>query len=383
MSMPTSGQSSRRIRLGIIGTGLAIKLLHWPALAQLTDRFEVAAFSNRSRGPAEAFAKTAGVSMDNYHADYHDLLRRDDVDAVLVTLPIPLLYPVTREALAAGKDVICEKPAGANLEQGRGFLSLADEYPDRKVLIGENFFYRDDLRLARSLLEAGSIGTVHLMSWRVVMPLVPRAGEYSGTAWRQDPQYRGGPHLDAGVHHLAQIRYLVGDVHDLQAYVQHANPAMGGLSDLVLNLHFVNNAIGSYVAGHLPIPTPGEPNEMRLYGSEGIMAIGRKQLRVHRANGTAEEHLIEADGGYYNQLRNFYDAIVHGEPIVGTIAQSYHNLLLVMRALDSAEEGRVIEIGDVPGGLSASASVPIWRPRGSTGLFDGLPCEITRNETRG
>ena len=159
-------EPARRIRLGIVGTGLAIEKLHWPALRQMTDRYEVVAFCNDTRPPAEVFAARADLAMDAYTPDYHELLRRDDVEAVLIALPIPLLYPVTRAALEAGKDVISEKPTGSNLEQGREFLALAEQFPERKVLVGENFFYRDDLRLARSLLDAGAIGRLHLMAWR-------------------------------------------------------------------------------------------------------------------------------------------------------------------------------------------------------------------------
>jgi predicted dehydrogenase len=299
---------------------------------------------------------------------------------VLISLPIPLNYPVTREALAAGKHVICEKPAGVDEAEARQFLKLADEFPRQVILIAENFFYRDDLRLARSLLDGGAIGRVHLMAWRNVFQLVPREGQFSSTPWRWAPMYRGGPQLDAGVHHLAQIRLLCGDVEDLQGYVQYANPTHGGPSDLVLNMHFVSHAIGSLVAAHLPILASGETNEMRLYGADGIVAVGgrmgRRAVVLLRPDGSSEEHAVEADGGYYNEWLNFHDALVHDEPIVGTIAQSHHNLLLVMRALDSAEEHRVVEIADAPGGLS-EAGVPLWRPRGMAGLFDGLPCTVT------
>ena len=370
---------NRRVRLGIVGTGLAVEKLHWPALAQLTDRFEVVAFANDTREPAEKFAREAGLPMDGYHADYHALLRRDDVAAVLVALPIPLLYPVARAALEAGKEVLSEKPPGSNLDQARDFLALGEQFPGRRILVGENFFYRDDLRLARSLLDAGAIGRVHLMAWRNVFHLVPREGQFSGTPWRWAPMYRGGPQLDAGVHHIAQIRLLCGDVEDLHGYVQYANPTHGGPSDLVLNMHFVSHAIGSFTAAHLAIPAPGETNEMRLYGSDGVLAVGgrmrRREVALLRPDGSSERQTVEADGGYYNEWLNFHDAIVHDEPIVGTIAQSYHNLLLVMRALDSAEERRMIEIADAPGGLS-EAGVPLWRPRGATGLFEGLPCKI-------
>src|SRR5215210_2045514 len=143
-------RTGRPLRLGIIGTGLAVEKLHWPALRRLSDRFRVVAFSNRTRPNAEKFASYSGVSIDHYVAEYHDLLKRQDVDAVLISLPIPLNFPVTRAALEAGKHVICEKPAGADEVEGRAFVELATRHPDRCIMIAENWFYRDDLRLARS-----------------------------------------------------------------------------------------------------------------------------------------------------------------------------------------------------------------------------------------
>jgi hypothetical protein len=37
------------IRLGLIGTGLAVEMLHWPGLRGLADRYEVTAFTEQSR----------------------------------------------------------------------------------------------------------------------------------------------------------------------------------------------------------------------------------------------------------------------------------------------------------------------------------------------
>jgi predicted dehydrogenase len=367
------------VRLGIIGTGLATEKLHWPALVQMRDRFEIVAFSNHTQPKAEAFAELSGLSMDGYHADYHELLARDDVDAVLICLPIPLLYASTRAALEAGKHVLCEKPSGANLEEGRAFLQLSGRYPRLKVLVGENHFYRDDFRFARSLIDDGVLGQIHLLTMRAFSQSEPSLGSYAATRWRQEPGHRGGFHLDGGVHHVAQMRLYVGDVSTIHAFVQDANPAMGGPSDLVANVHFVNDAIGSYAAAYLPIATPDEPNGMRLYGRQGIASWRGFRLRVTGADGRGVEHVFETDGGYYNQLLNFYEAIQYDEPIVGTIEQSFANLEVVMRALDSAESGKEVAVTEVPGGARAPA-VPLWRPRGASGLFDGLPC-IYRQET--
>src|SRR5215218_3499807 len=181
--MTGQARQGKPLRLGIIGTGLAVEQLHWPSLKQMPDRFRVVAFCDVERSHAEHFAAYSAAAMDGYTADLRDLLRRDDVDAVLISLPIPLNLPVTRAALEAGKHVVCEKPSGASEAEGRAFVELAAAHPERTVLIAENWFYRDDLRLARSLLDEGRLGRVHLVAWRYVSQLVPRAGDFSSTPW--------------------------------------------------------------------------------------------------------------------------------------------------------------------------------------------------------
>ncbi len=78
------------------------------------------------------------------------------------------------------------------------------------------------------------------------------------------------------------------------------------------------------------------------------------------------------DTGHYNMWLNFYDALVQDEPIVATVRQSFENMLVVLRALESAEQGHAVDV-TVSGVPPAVGDVPLWRPRGAKGLFDGLP----------
>jgi predicted dehydrogenase len=350
------------IRLGIIGTGLAVEKLHWPALARMKDRYEIVAFTNRSEEKARHFAQYSGTPMERYSPDYESLLKRDDVDAVLISLPIPLNFPVTEAALKAGKHVICEKPAGIDINEGRQFVDLVRSFPDLTVLIAENWFYRDDLRAARRLLDQQPIGRIHLMIWRLVSQLVPRENEFSSTPWRHDPGYIGGPHLDAGVHHIAQIRLLLGDVERINGETQHANETHGGPSDLAMTFRFASGAVGSYTAAYLDIPTPNEMNDMKIYGTEGIMTISRNTIRIDRPDQAPEELTVEMeDGGYYNEFLNFHDA-VHGKaPLVGTVEQTYRNMQIVDAGIASALTGTVISAERWPVPLSPVA-VPLWEP---------------------
>src|SRR5262245_32820444 len=129
------------IRLGLIGTGLAVEKLHWPALRGLTDRYVVTAFTDSATEQGRRFADYSGVAPARAEVDRAALLACDDVDAVLISVPIPHLYEVACDALAAGKDVLCEKPAGVDAAQAAAFLALASRYPDRTFMVGENHFY--------------------------------------------------------------------------------------------------------------------------------------------------------------------------------------------------------------------------------------------------
>ena len=377
MSQPLS-TSQRKIRLGIVGTGLAVKNLHWPALVKLPDRFVVVAFANRTRATAEEFAALARIPMDGYTPDYQELLRRDDVDAVLVCVPIPQLLSIARESLAAGKHVICEKPPGVNLAEARQFLALVDQHPRQKFMMTENFFYRDDLRLARSLVDEGAIGRPQLLLEKWVHQLVPTPGDYSSTPWRYKPAYRGGPLQDGGVHSIATIRLLGGDITQLYARIEWANKTMDAPSAMAMTFGLASGATGNCVWGFLGNPVLDEVRDARLYGSEGALISSRGQVRLIRADGSTEDHRVEPfDTGHYNMWLNFHDAVIHDEPIVATVRQSFENMLVVLQALESATRGHqtdVVAAGVAPG----TEGVPLWRPRGARGLFDGLACAVRR-----
>jgi predicted dehydrogenase len=368
----TVSPAIRPVRLGIIGTGLAVKKLHWPALVRMRDRFVVVAFANRTRASAEEFATLAELSINGYTPDYHTLLRRDDVDAVLVCVPIPQLLPITRDCLAAGKHVVCEKPPGVDRAEAQQFLALVDQYPRQKVMMTENFFYRDDLRLVRSLVDQGVLGCPQLLLEKWVCQLVPTPGEFSITPWRYKPEYRGGPLLDGGVHSIATIRLFGGNITHLYARTEWANRTMDAPSAMAMTFSFASGATGNCVWGFLGNPVLDEVRDTRLYGSEGALISARGQARLVRADGSTEEYIVEPfDTGHYNMWLNFHDALIHDEPIVATVRQSFENMLVVLQALESAQRGQQVDV------LAASVEprtggVPLWRPRGATELFEGL-----------
>src|SRR5919107_136956 len=97
----------RQVSLGIIGTGLAVKLLHWPALERLATRFKIVSVCDINPRLAQEVACKAGLKR--WTEDYRELLADQRVEAVLISLPIHLTAEVTLAAAQAGKHVLAEK----------------------------------------------------------------------------------------------------------------------------------------------------------------------------------------------------------------------------------------------------------------------------------
>jgi predicted dehydrogenase len=99
--------------------------------------------------------------------------------------------------------------------------------------------------------------------------------------------------------------------------VQAANSTMDAPSDLALNLVFTGGAIGNYTASYTEIPVPPEPNDMRLYGTEGVLVLAgsESERRVTRSSADAITYTTVfrgIDNGYRAELVDFADVVQFG-----------------------------------------------------------------------
>jgi predicted dehydrogenase len=143
-----------------------------------------------------------------------------------------------------------------------------------------------------------------------------------------------------------------------------------------MHFGFAAGWTGDCFYGSFSNPLPTEHSETQVYGTEGSIIVSWANLKVFRSDGSVEEHVFEHSNPFYNEFLNFYEAVVSDEPIVGTVAQSVKNMLIVLRALDSAEHGETLDLREEHWNVPATG-VPLWRPRGAEGLFTGLPVRVT------
>jgi predicted dehydrogenase len=330
------------IKLGIIGAGLAVKHLHWPALERLTDQYQVVAVADVDEAKAQAIADLTGAT--HTFTNYHDLLALQEIEAALISLPIHLTAPVSLDAARAGKHLVIEKPPGSNLEQAR---VLRDELARLPViaLVAENFRYRSDLQTARRLIREGAIGEIVLIRMHSIAKVRGTDPEdFSSTPWRQDPQYRGGSLLDGGVHHAAALRDIGGDVEWLHAFVKHGDSVMNGPTTISINLRFRSGALGAYLYSVAVHDEELVFLNMRIHGTTGTLRVRDGKLDLLRAGDDPERIDLDSDdtGGYRGEFMNFYEAVRDGKPVISTVEEGYRDMELILRGLDSAEQAQVI-----------------------------------------
>jgi predicted dehydrogenase len=113
---------AERTRVGVVGCGLIAQVMHLPYLAELDDRYEIAALCDVSPELLTACAMRYGVQRR--FTRWEDLVS-DDLDAVLV-LTSGSHAPIAVAAAEAGKHVFVEKPLCLGVAEGREMLAAAE-----------------------------------------------------------------------------------------------------------------------------------------------------------------------------------------------------------------------------------------------------------------
>lgn len=145
----------RRINVGVIGTGWIGEIRAKVCAAHpLVEKLHLAEIdpARLARVAKETGARTAT-------ADYRELLRRTDIDAVFVcTTPEDTHYPITRDCLLARKHALLEKPMGLALKEADEMMALARE-AGLKFTIGYTQRFNPKYAYVKKCVVDGTLGT--------------------------------------------------------------------------------------------------------------------------------------------------------------------------------------------------------------------------------
>ena len=322
------------VKLAVIGCGIAARDLHYPALITMTDKFEIVQVCNRTEPKAREFSRLVGGVP--WVLDYREVLANKEVEAVDIALPIEFNYEVSRAAVEAGKHVILEKPLAVNTEQARKLVDLAENYKG-VCLLAENFRYRPGLRAIRDLLMDGHIGRPYALLWNY-HGLMEESNKYARTAWRIKHKYEGGFITDGGVHNIAGIRFLAGDIVKYQAMARQINPAIGEMDTFSMQFETDQGISGTLNLfqssnGYLE-------NKVLLLGTEGALKLEDNTLTLHHRDQVIETIHFEEDKGFQEEFEDFFQAIRTGSKVISSFREGYRDLEIILGAVAHAKKWR-------------------------------------------
>jgi len=95
----------------------------------------------------------------NTESEFRQVLANPEVKGVVIATPAVMHYPMTKEALLAGKDVFVEKPLALSTDEGHELVELARE-KSRVLLVGHVLEYHPAIVRLKELVDKGELGKI-------------------------------------------------------------------------------------------------------------------------------------------------------------------------------------------------------------------------------
>lgn len=256
----------RTVRFGLIGFGAwgqhhAQSIVGTPG-ATLAG---IAAPSEASR--AAAAAAHPGVPV---FADHRALLAAVKPDLVDIVTPSHTHLEITRDALAAGCDVLLEKPMAVTLEDCREIARLA-RVSGRRVAVGHEFRISSQWGAIKDLITDGRIGEPQY----VLVELSRRPYRLGASGWRYDPARVGSWVLEEPIHFFDLARWYLsgaGDPVELYARGNSRDPARPHLHDNFSAMFSYAN--GAYAVVSQTLAAFEHHQTVKVAGTKGAIWAG-------------------------------------------------------------------------------------------------------------
>lgn len=204
------------VRFGMIGTGSrgSYLLKHLKGI----ENGKCVALCDINPEHLKHGVETIGNNPRTY-SDYHELLAQKDIDAVFVITPLFVHFPLTRDALLAGKHVFCEKCLVFKPEEVHALNALAAEHSKQILQTGLQRRYSFFYQTVKDMVDKGILGNVHHIhaQWHRNMINKPSSlwtmkpgGEKNIDNWRVYRSMSGGLTAELTSHQVDVADWMFG-----------------------------------------------------------------------------------------------------------------------------------------------------------------------------
>ena len=314
-------ESARPVRFGTAGAGVgggfvakALSMLEQDSLASLVVVCD--SVEDRAREYAERFGAR------KWATDFGAMVRSGEIEAVAISTPHYMHYPMALEAIDAGVNVLLDKPMAMNTKEADGLIERAKH---KSVLLGVMLQNRmsDDSQRVKNAIDAGGMGRMVL--GEATVKWFRDKDYYTSSPWRGKKATEGGGALiNQAIHTLDLLTWLMGAVRDVAAAAETLYHEIEVEDTSVASLRFESGALGVIQASTATYP--GFPSRLEVNGTEGCavfeadrlrkLMIGRKEEQVapfsQAALGSWSRPEIVPPTNHYRVVRDFALSIREG-----------------------------------------------------------------------
>ncbi|MEI7188964.1 oxidoreductase [Dickeya dianthicola] len=305
------------IRVGLLGYGYASKTFHAPLIAA-TSGMKLAAVSSSDAGKVQADWPSMRVVPEP-----QELFNDPNIDLIVIPTPNDTHFPLARQALAAGKHVVVDKPFTVTLSQARELHQQA-EHVGKLLSVFHNRRWDSDFLTLKQLLKTGVLGDVVYMESHF-----DRYRPEVRHRWREDGSDGSGIWYDLAPHLIDQVLQLFGLPVAIQADLTQLRPGSKATDYFHATLIYPQRRVvvhstmlaAAESARYIVHGTQGSYVKFGLDPQEGRLKEGEKPqahsdwgqdsrdgiLTLHRDGVLTEQRVPTIPGhyqSYYAEIRN-------------------------------------------------------------------------------
>jgi len=194
-------------------------------------------------------SKLSGIKI---YRDYKDLLNDvgEELDGVIAALPNNLHLEVTKEVADRRINLLLEKPITCNVSDAEKIQEIVEK-SQIKFMVGHHRRFSKQINRTKEAVKNGTLGDIIGVN---VIWAAKKPDDYFTRSWRIDKEI-GGPLLINTIHDVDDLRYIIGDIDMVQAYVTNEFRGNEVEDSGVINLRFKNGAIATiFLTDNSPSP---------------------------------------------------------------------------------------------------------------------------------
>ncbi|MCL5283271.1 MAG: Gfo/Idh/MocA family oxidoreductase, partial [Armatimonadetes bacterium] len=324
---------SEKVRIAIIGAGLIAREFHLPSLI-LTNEAEIVGCADIDEEKVKQFAHDNQIEF--FTDDYHRLLSRDDVDAVVVATYHSNHASIAIDAITDGKHVLIQKPMATTMEDADRLVAAAAGRD--RVVMALPYMYSAAFMDAREMINSGAIGRITMARSRVA-----HSGPGQERGWfYQKKIAEGGALFDMGVYAIWRLVALLGPAKRVAALISNTTGRGDVDENAVITLEFTNGAIGTAETSWTQQATrEGDA----IYGTDGTIILNHdhspqievfsKQHTFHRQPAWEQIDTTARDREMPTAHQHFIDVIKGRAGLRSTVKRGRHIVEIMTAASES------------------------------------------------